>query len=193
MTSLHVISPNVPGRVRAVWRGCAALLRPWDRGDGCAAVSVGTLQNLTSAWLLPHFVDKRALDEIASYSEFHQTLQRSVLFQQRDRLYAGQGVVQFARQLDGAHMFAIKFFAARKDFDEEADIYQNSPLNQFMPKVHKVVGNDDQSIRDPYGGVMSPFIVMEKGESLQERTRNCLLYTSPSPRDRTRSRMPSSA
>ena len=24
-------------------------------------------------------------------------------------------------------------------------------------------------------------------------TRNCLLYTSPSPRDRTRSRMPSSA
>ena len=25
------------------------------------------------------------------------------------------------------------------------------------------------------------------------RTRNCLLYTSPSPRDRTRSRMPSSA
>ena len=26
-----------------------------------------------------------------------------------------------------------------------------------------------------------------------ERARNCLLYTSPSPRDRTRSRMPSSA
>ena len=25
------------------------------------------------------------------------------------------------------------------------------------------------------------------------RARNCLLYTSPSPRDRTRSRMPSSA
>ena len=26
-----------------------------------------------------------------------------------------------------------------------------------------------------------------------EKERNCLLYTSPSPRDRTRSRMPSSA
>ena len=26
-----------------------------------------------------------------------------------------------------------------------------------------------------------------------EKMRNCLLYTSPSPRDRTRSRMPSSA
>ena len=27
----------------------------------------------------------------------------------------------------------------------------------------------------------------------KERIKNCLLYTSPSPRDRTRSRMPSSA
>ena len=30
-------------------------------------------------------------------------------------------------------------------------------------------------------------------DSLGERTLFCLLYTSPSPRDRTRSRMPSSA
>ena len=30
-------------------------------------------------------------------------------------------------------------------------------------------------------------------EKVLERTRICLLYTSPSPRDRTRSRMPSSA
>ena len=30
-------------------------------------------------------------------------------------------------------------------------------------------------------------------QHLRECTRSCLLYTSPSPRDRTRSRMPSSA
>ena len=30
-------------------------------------------------------------------------------------------------------------------------------------------------------------------QSIQERNKDCLLYTSPSPRDRTRSRMPSSA
>ena len=30
-------------------------------------------------------------------------------------------------------------------------------------------------------------------ESCKERDQTCLLYTSPSPRDRTRSRMPSSA
>ena len=36
--------------------------------------------------------------------------------------------------------------------------------------------------------------VKKKGEiPLKKKERNCLLYTSPSPRDRTRSRMPSSA
>ena len=32
-----------------------------------------------------------------------------------------------------------------------------------------------------------------KTEQVQEQVKTCLLYTSPSPRDRTRSRMPSSA
>ena len=35
--------------------------------------------------------------------------------------------------------------------------------------------------------------MMAGGETLLEKLRPCLLYTSPSPRDRTRSRMPSSA
>ena len=33
----------------------------------------------------------------------------------------------------------------------------------------------------------------EVGHAYLDRARSCLLYTSPSPRDRTRSRMPSSA
>ena len=36
-------------------------------------------------------------------------------------------------------------------------------------------------------------IIHEIGHATYERNMNCLLYTSPSPRDRTRSRMPSSA
>ena len=36
-------------------------------------------------------------------------------------------------------------------------------------------------------------IFTEGFDSLNESTDDCLLYTSPSPRDRTRSRMPSSA
>lgn len=72
----------------------------------------------------------------------------------------------------GITLFAIKFFAARKEFNEEVDVYQNSPLRQFMPTLVCVVGNEDRSILDPFGGYMPPFIVIEKGESLQERTRN---------------------
>ena len=34
---------------------------------------------------------------------------------------------------------------------------------------------------------------VEAGAQMGDRSRICLLYTSPSPRDRTRSRMPSSA
>ena len=36
-------------------------------------------------------------------------------------------------------------------------------------------------------------IVEVEGSSLEDKYKNYLLYTSPSPRDRTRSRMPSSA
>ena len=36
-------------------------------------------------------------------------------------------------------------------------------------------------------------IYKEYGDEIVEKVTNCLLYTSPSPRDRTRSRMPSSA
>ena len=44
-------------------------------------------------------------------------------------------------------------------------------------------------------GVPSENVIMldRKGVIYKERTEGCLLYTSPSPRDRTRSRMPSSA
>ena len=35
--------------------------------------------------------------------------------------------------------------------------------------------------------------LLEMKEVIRDARKNCLLYTSPSPRDRTRSRMPSSA
>ena len=58
---------------------------------------------------------------------------------------------------------------------------------------------------DPYKQVevrmMIPFSLqcikcgeyMYRGKKFNSRKEDCLLYTSPSPRDRTRSRMPSSA
>ena len=41
--------------------------------------------------------------------------------------------------------------------------------------------------------VVNPYFVRKKKRALTTEEYVCLLYTSPSPRDRTRSRMPSSA
>jgi hypothetical protein len=83
-------------------------------------------------------------------------------------------VVQFARKPNGnpLSLYAIKFFAAWRDFQEEVEVYRNSPLRSFMPSVLHTESNEDCKIRDPFGGLIPPFIVMEKGESLQERARN---------------------
>jgi hypothetical protein len=90
------------------------------------------------------------------------------------RWHAGQGVVQFATIPEGDNitLFAIKFFAARKDFVDEVEVYRNSTLRHFMPSMLHCEGNEDCSIRDPFGGLVPPFIVMEKGESLEERIRS---------------------
>ena len=57
------------------------------------------------------------------------------------------------------------------------------PLSQFA----KVEGEHDVHIGDLVE------VAIESVEDGYGRTKLCLLYTSPSPRDRTRSRMPSSA
>ena len=50
--------------------------------------------------------------------------------------------------------------------------------------VNPTEGMTDDEIYDKVNGAMS---------QIRELLEDCLLYTSPSPRDRTRSRMPSSA
>ena len=55
----------------------------------------------------------------------------------------------------------------------------------------EMIGADDQLLRKVRGNDIS-FIFQEPMTSLNP-LHTCLLYTSPSPRDRTRSRMPSSA
>ena len=52
--------------------------------------------------------------------------------------------------------------------------------------------NDFFYYEDQLGGIKLPMPNV-KGQFQLENISTCLLYTSPSPRDRTRSRMPSSA
>ena len=49
--------------------------------------------------------------------------------------------------------------------------------------------NDLQSIREIQAAIKE----LKKRAMILDSSQSCLLYTSPSPRDRTRSRMPSSA
>ena len=89
---------------------------------------------------------------------------------------AGTSIVQFARGTGGTGLaaYALKFFAHRATYDEEARLYQSFPkqLRRFMPAVEQFVPNEDLAIRDPFGNVLAPFIVMEKGESLRDRAKH---------------------
>ena len=82
-------------------------------------------------------------------------------------------MVQFARRTDGSgtELVAIKFFAKRASYEEEVAIYKDAPvkLRNFMPLVSKYVDNLDGAAKGPFGNVLPPFIVMEKGESLSDR------------------------
>ena len=68
--------------------------------------------------------------------------------------------------------------------------YTVVPKEEFGPYAEYSVIHTDRSLNlmsDPFGRVMRDL------SDLMKHTYACLLYTSPSPRDRTRSRMPSSA
>ena len=69
-----------------------------------------------------------------------------------------------------------------------ADVVADRRFPVFLDVVTRITGNDLGQLlvaAEP----LDPQLVVDQG-SCPER---CLLYTSPSPRDRTRSRMPSSA
>ena len=57
----------------------------------------------------------------------------------------------------------------------------------FVDVIH------DVDTGTPQGGILSPMLANVALTALDEYCQSCLLYTSPSPRDRQKSRMPSSA
>ena len=70
-------------------------------------------------------------------------------------------------------------------------------LTTIYPKKFKAmcIGREKRKIGDALG--LNKFgvnlVTLKPGAASSQRHWHCLLYTSPSPRDRTRSRMPSSA
>ena len=69
----------------------------------------------------------------------------------------------------------------------------------YVIELSRKVFTEDRKFREAnpqYNGVLECLYVGQTSKTPQERFtqhKTCLLYTSPSPRDRTRSRMPSSA
>lgn len=84
---------------------------------------------------------------------------------------AGQGVVQFARSLADGHEHALKFFVSPNAFDRERRLYGDPTLGVLLPRLGRVCPNDDGAITDAFGEPLPSFIVMEKGEALDEWNR----------------------
>ena len=85
-------------------------------------------------------------------------------------------MVQFAKGKVNSEEreYALKFFTSRKGFQEERALFREFPLalRHFMPHVVEIVENGDESLKDPFGNALPPFIVMDKGESLRDRASN---------------------
>ena len=53
-------------------------------------------------------------------------------------------------------------------FNNEKALYEdsNQPLGKFLPQLHSVAEGEVSGLRDAYGALMPPCIIMEKGEAL---------------------------
>ena len=87
------------------------------------------------------------------------------------------------RQLTGASTTSADAYAEKRLVKEEKDEKWGGGVKTFIPEVieqmRKVIWPSSKQMLN-YTLIVFLFLI-------------CLLYTSPSPRDRTRSRMPSSA
>ena len=86
---------------------------------------------------------------------------------------------------------------AKKNFDERFQsinfetYYKDLPFNPSALSLYKWAPIAEELKSLDRKIVLNSMIL--KWDIIKDEFRNCLLYTSPSPRDRTRSRMPSSA
>ena len=79
----------------------------------------------------------------------------------------------------------------------------NNTLENYNQQIQTTLQNSDNAMQSSHqrvidtialqGEIEKLYIRFKNIENANKKIRACLLYTSPSPRDRTRSRMPSSA
>eukprot|EP00892_Ulva_mutabilis_P002841 jgi/Ulvmu1/12558/UM090_0045.1 len=111
-----------------------------------------------------------ALDAMCSMQE--PLLGRYLPLSAAQRRAGGQGVVQFATVAHTQDQAAIKFYLDRKAFDMERELYTESQLKAMMPAILAVEDNTSGKAKTPYGYVFPPFVIIERGQSLDEWARD---------------------
>jgi hypothetical protein len=77
-------------------------------------------------------------------------------------------LLQFASGHFTTDEYAIKFFTDANAFEREAEMYCERSIRAMMPSIAVVESNAGKRVTGPGGYVFPPFIVVEKGESLDE-------------------------
>ena len=177
-------------------RGPQNILYPWDTRFPINQIGI-ILATLGKSLVANETVDGKPVEKIAG-CEVRYNSQKYVEY--IARIQAAQGIrtyvpkafgtlpiwmasfLIFMLDLDGgehvtsSHSVSTK--NATKDLNNQGSQYLPEESMRFVNKIEEILKTAET------GGYPVQF---------SARTANCLLYTSPSPRDRTRSRMPSSA
>eukprot|EP00892_Ulva_mutabilis_P000463 jgi/Ulvmu1/10417/UM062_0013.1 len=111
--------------------------------------------------LLEHALDNMSAADVPFIGEFK-------LLGPMERRGGGQGLVQFATQLRTSDPVAIKFFVNSRAFECERELYSQEHLRGMMPAVSLMHSNSDGTVVTDEGWRFPPFIVVERGESLDE-------------------------
>jgi hypothetical protein len=85
-----------------------------------------------------------------------------------ERRAGGQGCVQFVFDKFDRVECAAKFFFERHTFEHERALYSDPSLRDVMVATREVCGNDDGGMLAANGTPYPSFIVLERGESLDE-------------------------
>ena len=105
------------------------------------------------------------------------------------RREGGQGIIDIPSLKDCQVMGMRNYFQKKAERSTIIKAVVNADANLTPLNLR----NKEESLKDELKQRKVDRINHWKNKAIHGRFYNCLLYTSPSPRDRTRSRMPSSA
>ena len=139
---------------------------PDDSTSTLPATPVGPGASATVS--TPHLT--KALDAAARSPR--PFLDRYELYDSKHREFTETAVVQRARGKTDGLEYAIKFFTSRAAYERERSMYADRDLRAALPPVTEIRSNEDGEVVAEDGWVFPPFIITDRGESLDTWARN---------------------